>query len=845
MINFNSVAIYNRAAEILSQDPNWRPVLNNSVVSSVMKSNAETLAETARYAEYLFKESRWDAAQNTSSFLAMANMLGYQPKRKISARGSIYVSVDPRITQVGKTISSYDFEELAKYTRSTGAENRKTNLVFYTPSDNININSDWIIKDTRGVQYITSTVEFDKERYAISLEILQGIKKQIFIPISTIRKIATSSKLDPYIYIPVEIEDCENASNTMSKKYFKVATMSDRTHVLQYWRVVNTLLLSDATDFDVEVYNDMYSQKLFYLKFNNDPSRGATLDLTENSSIAFIRIDYLESLGEDGNLYDLFENFTLTSPYSSDPKLYGINYLAINAGANEETISSIKRNAPKFYISNYTAGTKEAYENTILNLDLAVNDVVLRPTKVRVYGSSTIDTNGNTIPLTCISFIAKGLEDLVTSSDVLNPYTSIEDSLNFYLARLKSPQDTLKFVAPNYVPFALGLKCNIAKSEAENLVDLLDGIRQIIEDSWGPNSDELDFERNFYQTPIITAITNKYPEVKNVSIELEALARLNWSAAKRISPYPSEGSDTNINEVQHTFRTPFSFNNIFLGSETNKGFKDYRTGNNYVMRIDFYYKKPKALAVATNNHISLFVKEDKTRTVSPFYVIQDTRNYWQYLKDTIAGAAPGTQVEIASTYDAFSYMPAKLENSYQYYLREQVYTDNDFDELTDSKSSNYVASLKTEENALGTLSDYLIYFSANYDNTSNSIASGWIELPFESLYNLLWYYAVADVDLRNKLLEKAPLSLLQCGTSSSSQFEAFISILNEYVEAYVCMRPISQVLEINTSNVSLDNGSSVLYIDSYDGASASRNKNNLTSIKKTRMISIDYRWAED
>ena len=89
MIKFDPTSIYNRAVASLQQNPDWKPIINQSVISSIIKTNAEMNAETARYAEYLFKESKWDTAQNDSSILAMASMLQYHPKRKVSATGKI------------------------------------------------------------------------------------------------------------------------------------------------------------------------------------------------------------------------------------------------------------------------------------------------------------------------------------------------------------------------------------------------------------------------------------------------------------------------------------------------------------------------------------------------------------------------------------------------------------------------------------------------------------------------------------------------------------------------------------------------------------------------------------
>ena len=89
MIKYDSESLYNRALERLQQNPDWEAISSDSVIESLLKTNAEMNAETARYGEYLFNESKWDSAQNRSSIVAMAGMLGYKPKRARSATGPI------------------------------------------------------------------------------------------------------------------------------------------------------------------------------------------------------------------------------------------------------------------------------------------------------------------------------------------------------------------------------------------------------------------------------------------------------------------------------------------------------------------------------------------------------------------------------------------------------------------------------------------------------------------------------------------------------------------------------------------------------------------------------------
>lgn len=837
MIYFDSTSIYQRELQKLQQDPNWQAIVNNSVIGSLLRSNAEIQAETARYAEYLFKESKWDTASNPSSILAMANMLGYQPKRKISARGQIYVSADPRTHLVGSTISSYKFLEA-----------NNSNLEWAVTTDNFNITTNSnVIDENTGINYVPIPRVFNKNTKYVTLNLIQGIRKSAVIDINTIRNTATASKLDPYLYIPIQIDNCEDASNSTSRAFFRVYVIRSTGDTPSYteYRVTDTLLLSSSSDYDVEVYNDLYSQNLFYLKFNNDSTRGNVLDISQNTSITAIRVDYIESLGDDGNTYDLFHKFTIINTYDANNnlaglKLYGVNFDPIIGGKNEETVADIKENAPKFYVNNYTAGTKEAYETVIGNMDFVINGMVSRPKQVQVYGGQEQDENGNILPVTCISFIADGLEDLVTDSTQADPYASIEESLNYYLERLKSPQDSLKFVPPNYISFALGLHCRIDKSVTDDIAQLESNIRTFIDDSWGSRSNEIDFERNFYPSQIITDIMNNFSEVTSITTEVEAVKKLDWMEAERISPKTDTDSSST---VIHTIRIPFSFDPIFLGNQSTKGFKDYRVGSDYVIRFDVMYKKPKAMTQNANYHVTILVQDGKTEVYrKPAASNGEITDAFYYKKDTTQEGIWLEDFSQASTDYNFLHDISRLETSQQYYYREEVLNDNDYRSLIDESSEEYSPTISTYLVDLGAIDDYMIYFSSDYDEDGDDVGNGWLELTFDPIYKILSQFSMYDADLSEQL-QACPLSLLKCNNANMAEtFSTYLNILANYVDIYVSMRPIDSDLIISTS-MDTNTGSTVLYIDSYDNTSLN-NTADLTSSKRQRMISISCEYEE-
>ena len=879
MIYFDSESIYRRLLSRIQQNPDWNVISNNSVINAILKNTAETTAETARYTEYLFKESKWDTAQNMSSILSMANMLGYQPRRKTSARGAILVSIDPKIQQVGNGIPlSYITNEENKYLAKTTAD--------------IVIGKNCTVVDNLGNNYLVSSKKINKDRSYDTLEIVQGVKKSVNLSISSIRTLATSSKLDPYLYIPLKIKNCEAAKSPLTRSFFKVivnSTFGDTVSSQEY-RIVDSLLFSNKQDYDVEVYNDLYSQEVFYLKFNNDSTRGKVLDISKNSSISSITVEYIETAGAAGNLPTKFNTFMIKgATYTKDSTvhsitLYGVNTLPITGGRDEETVGEIKENAPKYYISNYTAGTKEAYERTIANIELKVNlgneaSYIINPTKVQVYGGNSV-VNGENQRVTKISFLAANLIDLIERGNQLSlddkledkdkginkAVTAIEEALTFYLSKLKSPQDTLKFEAPTYVPFALGINCRVKKDSTVDLGELEQNISTYVENLWGEASSSLDFNRSFYPSSITTDIMRSYPDIVSIDTSVEAVQKLNWVNAERV-----EGGLPTANQtiLEHVVRVPFSFDNIFLGKQAIKGFKDFKSGSSYVARVDILYKKPSAMT-SDYKDISWFIRDTSNRQVYQ----EKTSGSGEFELHTMTTTNESEQRSFICRKVGLNssnlWDPKLLKEQRNYDLSKravlgfsntdnsvsslmipyqtEIFTENTFNNLVQDVENNVIQTLYPSEENVGACN---MFFECNTNfnvvNTDSSFITGYVEVDFDSIFRVLNKFSLYNTELFNKL-NKISCSSLKCDASTSNtqiqeDFKTFKSIIMNYMDIYVSFRPVDTDLVLGVS--SNDAAGRVLQIDSYDGENDSDTTNiNLSSLKRSRMISIKCKYEE-
>ena len=106
---------------------------------------------------------------------------------------------------------------------------------------------------------------------------------------------------------------------------------------------------------------------------------------------------------------------------------------------------------------------------------------------------------------------------------------------------------------------------------------------------------------------------------------------------------------------------------------------------------------------------------------------------------------------------------------------------------------------------------------------------------------MLSTFASYDSDL-NSLLSRCSLAMLKCtNTDISDDFTEFTNALSKYVDIYVSLRPIDPDLQINLNSV--NGGSTVLYIDSYDSDSVA-NTVNITTAKRERMISVSCEYED-
>ena len=776
MTKFDSDSIKNKIIERLNQDKNWQAITSNSAITALINSQAEASAEIARYAEYLFKESRWDTAQNESSILSMANMLGYQPKRKISATGKICLAVDKIIHSVGSTISMNDFINLD----TVKSNNNATLTIPEGTALSIN-NVDYIIGQTASFPNGKKTVT--------DVSVIQGRIKTLHLDKPKIQSTYSKSKLNAYIYIPFYCSNVENADTINTSKFLKVKVNNEE------YRIVENLLLSTSEDRDCELYNDLYSRNLFYLKFRSD---NKSLNFVSNSFTG-IDIEYIESKGASGNIDSLYKNCQLT--LSDGTTLYGVNTTPLNNGKDEEDVVSIKKNAVSYYRDFYSIGTRENYEKAILKMEFSLTDKKIQPSKVKVFSDkSKTKTN--------VSFISSSLEDLSTSlsTGTETIEEQITSQLNKALTRLKSPQDVLNFIYPNYYYF--GLKCS-CKTNSDNTVSISSTIQSYIDSLWGVNSDYIDFDRDFLVSDILYNIRNSNDTlISSASIDaIEAVTQIDW---KDIS---WEETEKGSSQKTHYCKMPFEFQTFFRSkSVQSEGQFFDLTKHSYALRIDIMFRCSNNVLTKKYNKTLFFKLKDNSNPDS-IYFIRNSSGLWDD-----------------------SLIDKNTLVNYQLPFQSSLLSDDDFTSLETKISNGLISQISDTE--LGSIKDFVLELDNTY-NISKTKVSGYCGIAFDSLFRVLQVLSLYDSSLKNNAdFTNINLATLQCGTDNTS-FVHFKSVAAKYIDVY-----ISLLVDNNTDIVLEDSDTSVnlLCMDTHDNYE--QGLADLSEYKKNRFITVTSSFEE-
>lgn len=810
MKQFDAVSSRQRLIQRLRQNPDWQVVLADSVVDSLLSTVAEETAEIARYAEYLFSESKWDTAQNFGSITAAAGQVGYVPSRAKSASGTVYISLDSRTHNVGTQIAVDTFLD----TTSLPAQNWRV------AQNNITlIQGSTVITDTQGNQFtLVNTIDLPAGATYVEAAVVEGAVQALTIEASQVRALAQFSRLDPFIYVPVLLENAEAAESTITSRFFTVIVETAAGE--QEFRVVDSLLLSGVQERNVEIIVDLYNSNLIYLKFNAKQSRGPAVDLSPGSSFERIVVTYLSSRGADGNT-DALTKFSITTPASSIP-LYGINTLQLAGGRDRETAAEIKDLAPEFYLRTFTTATRQAYEEAIRNIDFGAG---VFASQVRVTGRrATTDQDAAIL----VSLLSPTLEARLQTGVLTED--GIVNRIEQLLGPLKAPSDFFEYSPAVFVPLAFGIQISRPTAVAQATSgELESAVRNFLEGFVGASSDLLNFDRRLTPSFIATEIRNLAPELRRNDVdvsfaEVEAVSLIDWRLFENLVPNPDPLRPC------RTLRLPFSFNKVFATSQ-------FKQGQTYALRIDMLFRR--TAAATSDFNTTIFIEDFQTRTNQAFYYKADPFNVWPFDVSTVDypfGEDPNNLGTIIPDEGV-----SELTTAYQYYLtldKARVFTDDDYLSLTSESGRATDPPLVPGFSRPGTQRQFIAYLQINQalDN-DDDYADGFLEFSIDDIYLTLQRFASSDPILQS-LLTQYPLNVVKCTVGDDSAFNGFVNdVLAQYLQIYVSVRLRNTAQGLSPST--LDEEATVLLADTAESDINTTNTVSLRDLKQRRFLSVE------
>lgn len=593
----------------------WALILGNGTVGNLIDTIAESEAELARYSEYELMEKKWKTAMNMSSLQANADLISYKRQLPKSAIGYVVVSHtdeegNDRLQYYGNYFfdldATSDYDDIDK---DTDADTEaKHSLVPWTCDTSYTIPKGTRFIAANGNEYFSTEVVSSKTlkkgissmssaelesfysrggwkgiKY-LKIPVMQGIQKTV-----SIGQTNSATRFQSFVLPTLDVDA---ATNEISCNYFSVYVKPTSGGENVYFTEVDRLSMATSIDnvFEKSILKDESGIKI---KFGDGISGAIPPEGT-------LYVNYVETLGADGNLDAKYQINTMVLPTGytlKDPRsgtystfLSCTNTTAIQGGKDIEDISDFRDNAPTSYLKSYTIATNKAYLNAIekyspLNLlhckifpdsgitseqlDVTVGEDTTEEVANELY---TISDNIN---ITALLANGQLIDDDEVDDEFLNPLqTSIYD--------MKGPSDNIKFVQPNLIEIVPSFK--ITSSSYDFTEDeISDYVKEIIAEEYDIFNQ--DFNEPLYNSKLI-ALAKSFKFSDSVNIITEAVAAVDYD---NISTFSYEDSTDSSLSDQYIVKIPFSFDNIYMTDELNKGFKDCTVDADYLLKINLEF----------------------------------------------------------------------------------------------------------------------------------------------------------------------------------------------------------------------------------------------------------------
>ena len=631
MKRFDSEAIRLRLLERMRVKLDWALLSENGTISALLDTFADSQAELARYLEYNLGEKKWKTAQNLSSLTTMLPLIGRKTKRKRSAISYVVVShtdasKQSRLNNLGRTF--FDLDNASNYDNielDVNASFRETQaLVPWTYPEPYVIPRGTRFIASNGTEYVAteavsarsllepySVIESDDIKKAKFVDDggWEGIK---YLKVPVIQgKITTTvlgiAKGDRYESLLLSSAFCENAGNSISRAFLRVFvnTTPSIPENKEEWVLVPNILLASSLDRVFEVTNTAdYSGVIF--KFG-DGITGQRLPAG-----AQVTLEYLETLGEDGNLDKKYqitdiifpENVAMVDPRSGQQTkfLSATNTNAILGGKSEESGETLRNEAPLEYLRYYGIATTAAYESQINTYSQVGLDKVkvfsgnreelvsfLEASDELELADQVATSSQNVLYLTAIGADGEVIEN--AEERLLEPVIKA-------IGDLKAPSDSLAYIDPNFVRLRFNVTVfSDSTDQSDESIRLIE--KQALYDRYSIFN--MNFRQPFYSSEFIS-LAQTFPFVDSIDGFVEAIADLNFTEEDL------EIIDTtnDANESLRLYKLHFQFDKMYGRTPFTKGLKNYREGSPYLLKVQVKFKNNSTYAALWNRTFLLY-----------------------------------------------------------------------------------------------------------------------------------------------------------------------------------------------------------------------------------------------
>jgi hypothetical protein len=562
MKKFDSASISSRLLTTLSAVAGWTQIISDSAITSLTGSIGEIEAEAVRYFEYLLQEAKWTKAQNQSSLLAQSAFLGYKPHRKISSVNTdgFVLSHDAQLQQSG-VINIFAITDLTDH------------LIPYSGSPStMTIPQGTVFTSSGGIPFIstgkTSKSYTTGDKY-ILIPLIQGVQRSIDIIVLG----------NPYETIRVNSSSIEAAIGT-SSEFFTIFVQSPGSNTTTEYTQIEDIYLGGPTDTVYDV-NVAYDYSYIDIRFGNGIT--GTL-LTAGSKIT---VSYLETLGSAGNVT---QNFTITSISSifdpSYPAFYCTNFTSALGGDDNETIDSIRGQAPLAYLLNGgSIVTSNAYKAAIES----IQDILLATVYQSVYLDPVTNASQGSIEYSAIK------KDGTAPS-----LTTFPNDVFEVLEGKTSPLDFTNYNPPAFLHLKLNVQGKTPSSNT-NTTDMVNQIQTTLFDRYGTLSQTF---KNPFDNSLLTSYVSTTYSLTTVSNQIEAVADLLPSTFE-VDPL-----------LTGYYKKAFNFDRSYLRL---KGFSDQAL---HALKVQIYFNCDECQYNGNSFSRTLFVVQ--TPSTNPSYSITFT-----------------------------------------------------------------------------------------------------------------------------------------------------------------------------------------------------------------------------